>query len=113
MSQVTPIRIGDLRHRLRFEVMGSQPDGQGGVVTSWTEFATIWGKLEPKSATERFFSQQTQVIRTHVCTIRYTSGVAPGMRVFFNDRYFQVKGIRQPDEREFFMVIDLMEGVAS
>jgi hypothetical protein len=31
------------------------------------------------------------------------------MRLNFDSRYFQIKGIRRPDEKKFYLILDLEE----
>lgn len=107
--------VGELRHRVVIESAAESTDSQGGQTTSWSTFATVWAKLEPLSAGEIRFSDQIQYRRTHKCWMRYRSDVTvdTSMRVFFNSRYFQIKGLRQPDERKFFLLLDLEENVGT
>jgi SPP1 family predicted phage head-tail adaptor len=109
---VNPTRIGALRHRVTFQTLTRTPDGQGGYTSSWADMSTnptVWGEVVPKSTPERFFSQAIQYQRTHQVTIRYRSDLTQEMRMLFDSRIFQIKGIRKPDERRFFLIIDLEE----
>lgn len=107
--------LGELRHRLVFQSLSSASDDQGGIVETWGNYATLWGKLEPTGAREVQFAQAIQYRRTHKAWIRNTSEytITTSMRVSFDSRTFQVKGIRRPDERRFFLLIDLEENVGT
>jgi SPP1 family predicted phage head-tail adaptor len=107
--------IGQLRHRIVIESASETTDSQGGQATTWSTYATVWALLEPRGSMEARFSEQIQLRRTHICWIRYRSDLTftSAMRILFDSRYFQIKGIRQPDERKFFLLLDLEEGVGT
>ena len=113
MSNVTPIRIGDLRHRILFQYLERTADDQGGYTEEWKNLKTVWAKVEPVSSKERLYSQRIEYQRSHKITIRNTDGITQEMRIVFDDRYFQIKGIRKIDERNFFMLIDAEENQGS
>lgn len=100
-------------HRITIETATHATDSQGGKATTWSTYATVWAELKPVSAGERNFGQQLEYQRSHKCNIRYLAGVTTAMRVIFDSRYFHIKGIRAPDEKKFFMILDLDENVAS
>lgn len=104
-----PKGIGKLRHRVVIEILTNATDNQGGQATTWATHATVWANVEPISARERQFAGQIQYQRTHKCTIRYLSTVTSAMRILFDSRYFQIKGVRLPDEQKFLMLLDLEE----
>lgn len=114
MSEKLP-QIGSLRHRIVIEILTNVSDGQGGQTTTWSTYATVWGLIEPSAVKEILFSNQIQIRRTHKCFIRYRSDitVTPSMRINFDSRYFQIKGIYRPDERKFFWRLDLEEGAGT
>ncbi len=101
--------INKMRHRLVIQTPTHAADGQGGSVTTWSTFSTVWGELLPATAYEINFAKQLQAQRTHKATIRFLNGLDTKMRILFDSRYFQLKGIRFPDERKFFMTLDLTE----
>lgn len=84
-------------------------DGQGGSNETWCDVATVWAYVEPTKSNERFFSQQIQYQRTHKVTIRHLDNVTTDMRFIYDNRTFQIKGIRRPDERKYFLIIDAEE----
>jgi SPP1 family predicted phage head-tail adaptor len=114
MSERIP-DVGHLRHRIVFEVLTRATDSQGGETTTWATYATVYGLLEPSAAREVRFSEALQYRRTHKCFVRYRSDVTytTAMRILFDSRYFQIKSIFKPDERKFFLRLDLEENVAA
>lgn len=109
---VNPTRIGALRHRVTFQTLTRTADTQGGYTSSWADMVvnpTVWGEVTPAKTYERFFSQQIQYQRTHQVIIRYRDDLTQEMRMLFDSRIFQIKSIRKPDERKYFLIIDLEE----
>ena len=109
---VNPTRIGALRHRVTFQYLTRTTDGQGGFTSTWADMPSlpeVWGEVTPAKTYERFFSEQIQYQRSHQVIVRYRTDLTQEMRMLFDSRIFQIKGIRKPDERKFFLVIDLQE----
>lgn len=102
-------RIADLRHRVVIESLTDSTDGQGGFTAAWGTFSTVWGSIQPAKAWEAMVAMRVEYQKSHTCTIRYLAGVTTSMRIKFDSRYFQIKGIRTPDEKDFFMILDLEE----
>lgn len=109
----SPITISELNQRITFQTLTRTSDGQGGWTETWTTFATVWAKVKPKSARERYFSQQVQETITHEITIRKLANVTTEMRVLHGAVYYQLHGKFKIDSRNFFMTIDAEEGVGS
>lgn len=110
--------IGEMRHRVTVQQVSHSTDSQGGQVESWADLVTIWAKFEAASVAgsgtgERRFADRIEYQRTHKATIRYNSQITTDMRISFDSRTFQIKGIRRLDERRFFMVLDLAENVGT
>lgn len=107
--------VGELRHRLVIESATDSSDSQGGQVSTWATYATVWGKVEPVRASEVKFSQQIQYRRSHRCWLRNRSDLTytTAMRISFDSRVFQIRGIIKPDERKFFLLLDLEENVGT
>lgn len=108
-----PTSIANLRHRVVIESVALASDGQGGQEATYSTLGEFWAELKPVSANERNFSEQLEMNRSHKCTMRYNSAVTTSMRLLFDSRYFQIKGIRYPDERKFWMHLDLEENEAT
>lgn len=103
------IKLSDLRHRLTIEQVSNTTDNQGGQASTWATLATVWGKLEPIKSFERLFAQRVEYQRSHTCTIRHRTDVTTSMRISFDSRIFQIKGLRKPDEKKFLLILDLEE----
>lgn len=107
------VTVGDMRTRVTFQVSSRTSDGQGGFVESWANLDAdpgyVWGYLAATSSRERLFAEQMQYQRTHVLLIRFRPDITNEMRLTYDNRTFQVKGTRNPEERNYFLQVDLEE----
>lgn len=111
-SPITITQIAMMRQRVTFQSQVQTPDGQGGFETSWQNLSsnpTVWCYLRPTKSRERFFSQDIQYQRTHEAIIRHRTDVTQDMQLLYDSRVFQIKGVRRPDERKEFLILDLEE----
>lgn len=106
------VTLGDMRSRVTFQVASRASDSQGGFTETFADIATnptVWAYLTAVSSRERLFSEQMQYQRSHALVIRYRTDITTDMQVTYDSRTFQIKGIRNPDERKWFLIIDLEE----
>jgi len=106
------ITIGSLRKRVEIQQRVRTADGVGGWSNSWLTTQTVYANIEPVSAKEALFGMQNEHTISHRITIRYTEGFTADYRVKFGSRTFDIKGIRNIEERERFMILDCLEGGA-
>jgi SPP1 family predicted phage head-tail adaptor len=100
---------GDLRIELALEEMIPVPDGAGGFGESWTEIATLFAKLEPVAARDRFGADQALEEVTHRVTIRHRADVASGMRLARGARTLLILTVHDPDETGRYLVLRTRE----
>jgi SPP1 family predicted phage head-tail adaptor len=89
---------GALRVRLTLQAVTAVPDGLGGFAESWSDVATVFGRVEPVSADSRFGAGQTLETVTHRVTLRRRAGVEAGMRFAGRGRVFRIVTVHDPDE---------------
>lgn len=106
---VTPVAIGDLKTLIAIQSLALTSDGQGGQVESWSTLGTEWAYVRPTRASERLYSQQIQYQRTHEIIIRHRTDITFDMRVTYDNRTLQVKGVRNYDSRNSFLILDCEE----
>jgi SPP1 family predicted phage head-tail adaptor len=107
--------IGKLRHRITFQQENRTDDGAGGGDLSWTDIAgvpTVWARVEPVSTGEALRAMQLQSGITHRITLREKTEITTAMRIVFEGRYFNIRGIRHIEERGRWTEITAEEGVA-
>ncbi len=105
------VTVGEMKHRIAIETKTRVTDGMGGGTITWANFSTVWSKIEPRSANETFWAKHLEHRVTHKITIRYLAGVTSEMRIVFGARVFQIKGVRNLEERNRWLVLDCEEGV--
>lgn len=108
------IAAGDLRHRIQIVQPSGTVDSTGGVSqdpTLWTVVRTCWASIEAWNgdtslATESFVSHTS-----HWVTIRHPRSVAitSGMKVWWNQRTFQVDAVLNPTEQTKLLVLVVTE----
>ena len=95
---------GAMRTELVLEQATPTPDGAGGFAETWTEIATVFARLQPIVAREKFGADQTLEEVTHRVTIRHRPDVASGMRFVLGDRVLPILTVHDPDETGRYLI---------
>jgi head-tail adaptor len=94
--------IGAFRHVGMFQALVSVPDGDGGMVDTWTDLPPAW-PIDIRPATVRDLERQTAgtivATATHVIHGRHRADVTVECRLVFDGRFFLITGIARPFER--------------
>jgi len=85
--------IGEMRNRVEVQKVTRTSDGQGGFDELWTTIATVWAKIEPLKAYEKFQASQMGMIVNNKITIRYISSITPDCRLMINGVTHEIKSI--------------------
>lgn len=107
------MRAGKLRHRLDIQRALETQGDTGEVTVIWSDFATVWGSVEPLRGREFFAAREQQARVTTRIRIRYTAGVTPKMRVLFGDRIYLIDAVIDPEERHAELQLMCQEWVAT
>lgn len=114
--------VGSMRHRVQLQSKTTASDGGGSsYVDTWKTFAQVQASIEGKSGAERLFGDQLQEPITHIIKLRYRSDLTFKNRIqykFTNNgvsqtRVFNIKRIINTNNRNKFMEIMCIEGVAT
>ena len=103
------MKAGNLRHVIDIQDASVVADGQGGFVSTWTAvsgLANLRAAIWPLSGTERLESDKLELAVSHKIRIRYHSGITAEMRIKHGIRYFNIKSIINPDERN--IMVDML-----
>jgi SPP1 family predicted phage head-tail adaptor len=103
------IRTSELRHQVVIEQPTNADDGGGSKVPSWSTLYTTRAKISDPKAHEKISAEKMEQKITHVVTMRYRSGIDTGMRIRFGSRYFYIKTITNPGERNRWLVMTAEE----
>lgn len=129
--------IGELNRRITILVFEEQSDNLFGYQETWTEWGTVWAKVEPSPARAQTMVKEAAQVTSGVgffATIRYHDDLytlwsrlgaqtltKPGtdtsiynaepsrMRVKYDDRIFDVKALVDPDGGYMWIEIWLSE----
>lgn len=89
------------------------PDGQGGATVTWSDVATVFANVQPLVGQEAVVSRQLQDSLTHKVTMRWRGGVKAAMRLKWGTRLFNIREVRNIDERNHVLELRCDEGVAT
>ncbi len=97
--------IGAMRDRIEVQSVTETKDGIGSPVQSWATLYTLWADVRQASNSETWRRQQMQSAAGWTIVIRYHADLTPQMRVKWNSRVFQIRGLENPDTVKRFLVI--------
>lgn len=107
MSQ--KVKIGELRERVQIQRVTNTRDSMGAIIETWATLATVWAKVEPKSAGEQWRREQIQASADWTVTVRYSETYRPSDRIVWRGRTLQIVGVENPDMRRRFAEIACRE----
>lgn len=93
------MRSGELRQRVTIQVNTPAANSMGELVDTWSEWAEVWGAVEPNNGRRYFEALQANADVSGVCRIRYRAGILPTMRLLLGTRVMQIATVIDPDER--------------
>jgi len=105
------MRAGNLRHKITIEKPISSTNDFGEEENSYQMFQEAFASVEQFTSKEFFFSNQIVEVSTKKIRIRYFAGLEMNMRIKFNDKYFDIKEIVNPYERNKELLIAASETV--
>jgi SPP1 family predicted phage head-tail adaptor len=109
------MRAGNLQHSITIQQKALTVDVNGDRTEAWTTYLTCWASIETGNGREFFAAKQIMADLTHTVRIRYYAGLRPDMRVAYTDqktnvtRYFNIRAILNPDERNEMLVLQATE----
>lgn len=107
------MRLGPLRHRVTIQFEEQQSDGAGGYLPLLRDLDTVWASIQPISGNEALVARQLQDTVTHKVVMRYRAGVTAAMCLKFGTRMFNIREVRNLDERNHTLELRCEEGVAT
>jgi SPP1 family predicted phage head-tail adaptor len=105
--------IGAMRHFIEIQQESRSGDGAGGAAVSWTTIATLWAAMEPLRVSESSRGERQESATSYRITVRDGITVTNAMRIVWNGRAFNIRGVRNIDERGRVQEILADEGVAT
>jgi SPP1 family predicted phage head-tail adaptor len=108
------ISAGNLRHRVSFQRPTSSEGATGQPETDWETVASVYAAFRTLGGAERTASQQVGATLTHEVTIHYDPAltIVPTWRLVYGTRIFDIKDVRNVDERNVELRLRCVEVVA-
>ena len=105
------MRAGQLRNRLVLQSKTETRGAAGGVATTWTTQATVWGGIHPISGKEYTAIQQTQNEAEVKIIIRYQSSIDETWRVVNGGREYSIVSVINENDRDRMITLMCLKGV--
>lgn len=104
------MRAGKLRHKVTIQQRANTTDAFGGMVTTWSDVATVWASVEPMTARELASASATYPEVTTKITMRYMSGVTAANRIIFEGKHYNLVPGIDKDMRHTELMFLAFEG---
>lgn len=86
-------------------------DTYGQQIELWVRVATVYANIKPLVGKEYLTAQQISTELTHDVTIRYRRDIQPKMRIKYNNRYFEIHAVIDPEEKREWLFLKCREVV--
>lgn len=106
------IAIGDLRHKVSLQRKSLTSDGVGGSVVAWTEYATPYAKIKPKSGGEKIYLNRLNASGLSTVVMRYRDDVQESDKLVFRGDEYQIRSVINVEERDRYTELTIERGVA-
>lgn len=94
----------DLNKRLTIEAPVRNTSDGGSAIISWQHVGMVWAALRPTAARETVNSDGLRLQTTHEIWLRYRHDLTGAMRFRLGLRVFAIQAIRDPDERQRWLL---------
>lgn len=105
------ISAGELKRRVTLQSRGSTKTPAGGQVTTWTDVATVFARIESRPGSEPLEGGAIRGVLSHVVRIRYRPGVAPAMRLLYGARTLNIASVVDVEEAHVALDLYCSEGL--
>lgn len=106
------MKAGDLRERVRLELLSDPSDGVGGQVESWTFVADLWASVLPTGGRETLEAGALTGVQGWRVRLRWQEGLGTRHRFVWRDRALNIRSIEDPDGRRQQLLAFCESGVA-
>lgn len=105
-------RAGRLRHRVTQQREQQTSDGGGGYEVAWVDVATFWAAVEPTVGRESLEARQLEDAITHKIVLRGPRDIKAKDRIVHDGRAFNIRSVKDIQERGHRIEVEAEEGVA-
>lgn len=92
-----------LRQQVELQSVSTTRDRIGGLVEVWSTAATVRAEVRQASGREVWYRGQLAAQASWTITIRHRTGVTTKQRVVYGGRTFEVRSVRDIDERRHWL----------
>jgi SPP1 family predicted phage head-tail adaptor len=101
--------LSDLNKRLTIEAPVPGPRDGGSSTISWQAIGVVWASLRPVAARETVRRDGQSLHTSHEIWLRYRPDLTGAMRFRLGARLFEIDAIRDPDERQRWLICQTNE----
>ena len=105
------INAGKLRTPIKLERKTTTPDGAGGFVTTWQEYANTKAYVKALSGMERFVSERVESQVKYTAVIRFRD-IKASDRVIIDHEAYNIVAVYDVEMRKQWLKLDLALGQA-
>ncbi len=105
------MEAGKLRNFITIQKVSETFDDKGNIVQTWQDMVNLWAEILPLVGREYWSSKQVNAETTGKLRTRYYPGITPKMRIKFGNRYFEILGVINIEEKGEEMVIYYKEAL--
>ena len=104
--------IGKMRYEVQLQKPTNTIDTGGGLTEAWSTLANLWADIKPLRGAETYRQGQVQEKTTHLITIRYRRDIGTNYRILYDSDNYNIKYIKNLDNRDRFLELECELGVA-
>jgi SPP1 family predicted phage head-tail adaptor len=96
--------LTELNKRITIEAPRPGPSDGGSATISWQSIGVVWAALRPTASRETVASDGQSLHTSHEIWLRYRSDLTGAMRFRLGGRVFAIQSMRDPDERQRWLI---------
>ena len=104
--------LGKMRYEVQLQKPTNTRDTGGGLTEAWTTLANLWADIRPKTGAETYRQGQVQERTVYEFIIRHRKDIGTNYRIVYDSDNYNIKTIKNVDNRDRFMVLECELGVA-
>lgn len=109
------MKPGKLDKRITLQAESRVADAAGGVALTWANISTnptVWANVRALSGRERVGADRVEAEAGYLFTIRNRSDITEKNVIVWNSRTFNIKFVRDLENRPLYIEIETDQGVA-
>jgi len=103
------MRVGRMDRRITLQTNMPAQDAYGEPIEAWSDIATVWASVAPKSATERFESDQEHAQAQTEFRVRWRAGIDAADRITYNGQVYDITGVIELGRREGLLITGVVK----